>query len=875
MIAFIHTSVPYTHLTQFEDILPDSLSLLISFPSARPFIASTIYRPPSSLISWYELFKLFFEGCIALSLEIVLLGDFNLDWSNQGALSRWLPIVQDFHLTQLISSPTRVTPSTSTTIDHIYTTHPHKIFSADVNPSGLSDHYLITLNRKSGRMPPLSSEHKIITYRRWHSLNQDGLIADLLCAPWEQRSPDTVDPALQFQHNFNDVIDRWLPLKTKRVKSKILPRWLDLEVRGLIRHRDHLKKAGLTSEYKKARNKVTNTIKRKKKLVIKSIINSTPNSKLLWNTVLNRPPKSSSIGQLSIHSESTPTPTLLLNAFEIANAMNAHFTSPPPTSANLTLESRSPASSPSSDVELSRTLPSLSTAPSLTPVSIYDVALFLARLNQRKATGIDGISARLLQLSLPGVYVPLTTLFNHCITTGVFPDSWKVAVVKPIFKSGDVTNPSNYRPISILPVLSKFLEKVLLANLNSHLSQNKFINIHQSGFRKKHSCSTATTHMLLDWLRPRHLGNSVGIVFLDFAKAFDSLDHGILLSKLAKLSLPPITLKLLTSFLTDRKQCVAQGDSISDLLPISRGVPQGSLLGPLLFSIYINDLLSLPLSSQIHAYADDTTLYYSHADNSNIERSLNADLWLILRWCYKNKLSLNIVKTKFLFLTSPKQPFSLSPLSLCLQDTPLLTSDSYKLLGLHIDNRLSFKAHLTYVNASLARQLSLLRHVRGYLDFKTAILFYYNFIHPLLINGIVLLHSSCSKSAMNTIFLKQKRAIRLICQSKLSDRVRSSTLFSSCHILPLPSLALYHAAALGHSIFRQTCPPYLLSHFPKNNPDQRTRPQFKLPSNLSYCTSELYIVTSFNSLPLCIRSLKGPATFKTRLKQHLLQTAPV
>ena len=380
--------------------------------------------------------------------------------------------------------------------------------------------------------------------------------------------------------------------------------------------------------------------------------------------------------------------------------------------------------------------------------------------------------------------------------------------------------------------------------------------------------------MILDWKKASSRGESVAIVFLDFTKASDSLSHPILLSKLSQLSLPPSTLSLLTSFLHNRSQCVKVNGALSTFLPIQTGVPQGSLLGPLLFSIFVNDLLSLRLNSSIHAYADDTTIYLSSKSPSTLELHLQEDLDTISNWCAHNHLHLNPTKSRILFIPHPQ----LSSISFCptlsLDGVPMLVAHDIRLLGLVIDDKLNWKPHLSYILNRLIRLLNLLRHLTPYLDYNSRLLFYYNFMHPIILLGLPIYYFSSPSSLTQPIFLLQKKAIRLVTKTHLSDKVRSTSLFIKCSVLPLPSLAVYHTAILGHSVLSKSCPPYLLSHFPSSGPS-RSRPTLNrhtLPSSHSYTKLENTFVTSFNSLPRSIRSFSSSTSFKRSLKKHLLES---
>ena len=267
---------------------------------------------------------------------------------------------------------------------------------------------------------------KIISYRPWHLLinNYDHLISDLSHIDWSSLINSSKDPALALTNTLNSITNKHAPLRNKSVKSTSLPVWLDDEVRTLMRHRDFLKKSGNFIDYKIFRNKVTNLIKWEKKQAIKKIIATSPNSKLLWDTLLNRSAKSTSIASLRVNHADHGS-SLLQDPVQIANALNVHFTSsaslasPPCTELSFV----PPVSTPSS-------CPTIIVSPELQPVSPFDVTQFLHNLPHNKAVGVDSLGPKLLKLTTPSLILPLTLLYNKCLSTCSFPDSWKIAVVK-------------------------------------------------------------------------------------------------------------------------------------------------------------------------------------------------------------------------------------------------------------------------------------------------------------------------------------------------------------------------------------------------------------------------------------------------------------
>ena len=787
-----------------------------------------------------------------MASEIIILGDLNLDWTRQDKFKLWTTFLIENHLKQLITEPTRITSSTQTIIDHIYTTHEHHSFSARVLPLSLSDHYLILFTRKLNT-DRVHTPSQLMTYRSWKDFKSGPFLLDLNSIQWDALLLNNPASAMElFQTQFQGVVDTHLPLKRKHVKSKRLPLWLDDEVRALMTRRDQLKRSGDSLSYKAARNLVTNIIKKKKRAAIRHMCLTSGNTKALWATVLN---KSSNVVDINYLETAHGT---LREGNSIVNALNNHFTD---TTAQSDAEDISdpilPVPSP-----YKITVP----CPHLTPIYPRDIVSFIGSLHDNKATGPDNLSAKLLKIALPVVIAPLTFIFNYHIQCGSFPDVWKIARVRPVPKQSSCKNPSDFRPISILPILSKLLEKHILKNLTCHFNRNGIISKFQSGFRKAHSCETAVQHMYSSWLSARESEKHTGVVLVDLSKAFDSIDHSILISKLNWVGLPSSTLALLTSFFSNRRQYVFNGNINSSVLSISKGVPQGSLLGPLLVSFYINDLFMLETKSTLHSYADDTTLFFSHKNTEYIHDVINTDLSKLEKWLSKNKLSVNIKKSQFLFIpTLACRMLDFQPPQMC--GIPLTSSKCVSLLGFKINSSLSWSDHIEYVISKTSQSLNLFKHIRYYLNTKFSRTFYYNFIHSYLTRGLVLYYSCSPKNVTDTLFKIQKRALRIISNVFLSDHIRSDKLFSSHKILPLPSLCEYHSNIMGHKVIMKCAPLYLLDLFPDNR--YRLSRHKTLPSSRSYNRFEMKVVVGYNSLPKTIRAL-SLQSFKPRLKASLL-----
>ena len=286
---------------------------------------------------------------------------------------------------------------------------------------------------------------------------------------------------------------------------------------------------------------------------------------------------------------------------------------------------------------------------SFAEINSETMTAYLSKLEVKKSTGHDGISPKILKLSTPSLAGPLTTLFNYCIRTSTLPCSWKMSNVFPIYKKGDTSDKNNYRPVSVPPAISKLFEKALFDQLYSSFLPTFSPNM--SGFLRGHSTATALIKLTDDWRKFLDEKQEVGVVAIDLSKAFDCICHNLLLAKLKAYGLHDTALKLLRSFLHERKKRVMCNNSCSNWTPIRCGVPQGSLLSPLLFNIFMNDMNEAVIdSSSLRLYADGTTQYVADKNPTVLQSSLNQDMERLSSWLDHNYLRANGDKTQAMVL---------------------------------------------------------------------------------------------------------------------------------------------------------------------------------------------------------------------------------
>lgn len=389
-----------------------------------------------------------------------------------------------------------------------------------------------------------------------------------------------------------------------------------------------------------------------------------------------------------------------------------------------------------------------------------DILKCISELSPNKAAGLDDINTSLLKLASPYICHSLAYLCNLSLSTSIFPSDWKNAKVTPIFKSGDACNVENYRPISVLSVVSKILERCVHNQLYSFLTSHDILSECQSGFRANHS--TATT--LLDFqdyvLKNIDKGFATGVIFLDLKKAFDTVNHKLLIEKLNDYGIQNNELKWFQSYLSHRKQVVCIDSVLSDFKHIDIGVPQGSILGPLLFLIYINSLPS-SVNCKVIMYADDTSLLCKSKDPDTLENVLNNNLKSIANWFSKNELTLNIQKTKYMVFGSSHIVGKFSNISVNYGDNVLEHVNEFKYLGVTLDPHLSWTSHINTINSKVSKKIGIIRRVKCLLPQRILVM---------LSNALVLPHfdycssvwTNSSKTNLSSLQIQHNKLARII-----------------------------------------------------------------------------------------------------------------
>ena len=684
----------------------------------------------------------------------------------------------------------------------------------------------------------------------------------------------------RFLGELNSLSHKHAPVKKRsRKESKLKEKpWINSKIQKMMRIRDKillkLKKKPTDDNlnlYKKFRNRVSNVIKESKSRYFHNYFSSnSQNMKQLWSGIKSIISHKSSTSS-SINKIQDKDGNVTIDSSKISNIFNDFFVN---VADEITKTIPKTPKSPL-DYLSNRTSNSLF----LTPVTFIEVYDLIKVLNPSKSVGPNSIPIKLLKIIGPSVSPILALLVNQSFQTGIFPDKLKIAKVITLFKKGNPELPSNYRPISLLPIFSKIFEKLMYRRLYRFLEIHDVLFSLQFGFQENHSIDHALvslTETVKNTLDNKRFGCGI---FIDLQKAFDTVNHKILLSKLEHYGVRGCALEWFRSYLSDRKQYVSVNGSNSNLLSIACGVPQGSVLGPLLFLIYINDLPSSSKKLNFYLFADDTNIYCESSDLSNLIKIVNRELRSVKKWLDANKLSLNIDKTNYIIFHSSSSSVP-SDAVVKIGKKHIKRVKFVKFLGLLLDEHLSWKYHLSELSKKLARTCGIFFRIRNLLPLDVLLCLYNALFLSFLQYGLIVWGGTYA-SYIEPIFKLQKKAVRAISfQSRLSP---SLPIFKDLKLLELSEIFELRLSTFVFDSVNKTSPSCFHNFFLFNSSVHQysTRQASQGDLYLLRKNSSQYGLKSirylgaklWNSLPVELRNAPSKVSFKTKMKFYLLSKA--
>ena len=665
-----------------------------------------------------------------------------------------------------ITLPTRISDESTTLIDNIFCNNIDIEHISGILVNKISDHQMIytyhphntyTDNSNKCINVEINDPRSMNLFvQELNDLNIYGKLNQSICD-----DPQTNYEV--FSKLVNYAKEKHLPRRTvkynKRKHKKC--KWITMAIIKSIKTKDKLYKNLLLTEtntplhnrlkhnFKLYQKILKSTIKEAKHIYYHRLFNIHRNNiKKTWSIItdtLNHKQKSDISKEFIINNRVTT------DSYEIANQFNNYF-------INI-------GKSLSDEILTRKSFNSYLNTPcdklfKFSPVDENTIISIINELKNNASTGHDNISNKLLKFSKNMIVKPLTLIVNQTLMSGKFPSQLKLSKVKPLFKKNDCKQLSNYRPISLLPSISKIFERVIFNQINEYLTQNNLLSSQQFGFRRGHSTELAALKLVNHAITEMNDHNSPITIFIDLSKAFDTLNHDILLKKLKYYGICGLENDLFCSYLFDRQQYVEYNGIRSPISNISTGVPQGSILGPLLFLIYINDLPCASTLFDMLMYADDTTLY-CNIDQTTNSQILNHELGNIYDWLSANKLSLNTAKTKFMIFHTKNKRIP-SP-SLKINNIAIERVTHFNFLGLIIDCNLNWKKHLDHISLKISKAIGIMHRLKS---------IYPEHILLNIYNALILPHFNYCLLSWGTgigdnhhLHILQKKAIRLISNS--------------------------------------------------------------------------------------------------------------
>ena len=786
-------------------------------------LIGNIYRPPRDLNINYKQFIEELTPLLSLynknNSEMILTGDFNINLlkvNEREVFGEFFETLISSSFYPRITLPTRFSNRNGTLIDNFFCRLTNSMLGSKsgILINQFSDHhpYFISINKIKHKDPP----PKTISVTKYtpYAINnfcteiaQSNIIQKINTNPFA--NPNNSYEIIE--NIVSTAKEKHMPCRTVKINKYKHKRekWITYGILRSIRYKDKLYKTLKTTPTDsntytvlKHNFNIYNAILKKsirnaKKLYYESCFNRYKSDiKNTWSTInniLNRNKRVKSFPQF-FKDDGIEIENKLL----IANKFNNFFTNIGPKLAE---QIDTPTNYHFKDYLSER----LQYKFKFEMVDEPTVNKIIEQMTPKTSCGHDNISMKMLKTLKNILLEPLTININQMLNTGIFPDRLKIARVKPLYKKDDSHMFTNYRPISLLPAISKIFEKIIFIQLYAYFVKNNLFFSSQYGFRSEHSTEFAALELvdrIIQQLDQKEIPFSI---FLDLSKAFDTLDHNILLEKLTYYGVTGMANNLIKSYLTDRKQFVEFDGVKSDMLNISTGVPQGSVLGPLLFIIYLNDISHVSKIFKLICYADDTSIFStfssfkSNTTDTNSDRMINKELEKINYWLKVNKLSLNVNKTKFMVF-HPHQKRVKKP-DLFIDGIKIECISSFNFLGITINDKMSWKDHIDTICGKISRAIGILNRLKHFLPLHAKLCIYNSLILPHINYGILLWGHTCDR-----ILKLQKKAMRIITLSKYN--AHTDPLFKLLNLLKVQDIFKVFQMKFYHNYVNNKLPNY-------------------------------------------------------------------
>lgn len=833
----------------------------------KVYAFGVFYHPPNTNKNdMFEIFEDAVTNILPYCDDLICAGDINLNFLDldNSYINKFLSILDTYGLSQLINEPTRITANKMSLLDIIVCSNASDISSYRVvyDTNIISDHELIECSVSFNKP---NNINKMKTFRDFKNFDNNKFQQDLQLIPFHEilHIDDINNKVSHFTYLIKSLFDIHAPLRTIRITKHEAP-WMTenikllrkLKNRALVRY----KRSGNLihfNYYKHLKNYLTTAIRNEKKGYLNHRI-TVNKSKYLWKD----------LDTLNIHSKKVNRD--IPSQISDVNNINNYFINAVPSSSNVNVQDTVEFYSNNLKV-------GIGTKFSFKLLSMREVSDIINSITSN-ASGSDEININMIKYCCPLIIPYITHIINVCLLNNVFPENWKLSHVLPLPKINNPKDFKDLRPIHIISSLSKILEKAIYLQINNYISEHNLLPDHQSGFRSNFSCTTALMLICDDIINAVDRDELTALILLDYSKAFDCINHKILLAILHFLGFSRDTVEFFKNYLSSRKQIVKLNNNRSSEGILDCGVPQGSILGPLLFSLYTVNLHACLDHCKVHCYADDTQLYLSFKPSDLIiaNAHINSDIDKLIKNSVNHCLKINSSKSAILLLGKSAQRAQYqAALDIIVDGTHLNIVNEAKNLGLYIDSDLRFKKHIDICIRKAYGNLRKIYSSKNLLNKSTL---------KLLCNAIVLsqfnycdtIYGPClDVLTAKRIQKVQNSCVRLICGIRRREHI--SRWIKDIGWLNMSNRRLLAASVLYHKILLNKCPPYLHNKIrfrtDIHNLNIRRKSLITPPIHKTKFFERSFsfnIYKTYNALPADMKKIKNFKVFKYKLRKHIL-----